>query len=116
MTLQYEEVEFCKLNVHYAAEPSKVDSKRKEALTQFRKVKIPGFRAGKAPNYAIESKLKKQIEDWMKRELLAEAYDDILFEIKTKTIGHPQVSRIELNDNNFWCDLVLLKKRPHHLF
>lgn len=110
MTLQYEEVEFCKLNIHYVAEPAKVTSKRKEAVAQFRKVKISGFRPGRAPDYAIETTLKKQIEDWMKRELIAEAYDDILFETKIKPIGYPQVNKIELYDNDFWCDLTVLKK------
>jgi trigger factor len=110
MTLQCEEVEFCKLNIHYVAEATKVTSKRKEAVAQFRKIQIPGYRAGRAPDYAIETKLKKQIEEWMKRELIAEAYDDILFETKIKPIGYPQVNKIELRDNDFWCDLTVLKK------
>lgn len=110
MTLQVSEVEFCKVQVHYVAEPLKVKTKRKEAVAQFRKVQIPGYRKGKAPDHAIEIKLKKQIDEWMKKELVAEAYDDILFESRIKTIGYPQVTHVELHDNEFWCDLTILRK------
>ncbi|HVI40801.1 MAG TPA: trigger factor [Anaerovoracaceae bacterium] len=115
LRIQVNEVEFCKLEVHYVAEPPKVAAKRKEAIAQLRKANIPGFRPGKAPDHAIEIKMKKQIEEWMKRELLAEAYDDILFETKVKPIGYPQVKRVELHDSEFWCDLIMLKKPEFEL-
>jgi trigger factor len=110
MSLQCNEVEFCKVQVHYIAEPLKVKTKRQEAVAQFRKVQIPGFRAGKAPDQAIELKLRKQIDEWVKQALMADAYDDIIFETKMKLIGHPQVTKVELNDNDFYCDLTVLRK------
>lgn len=115
MTIQCKEIEFCKMEVHYVATPETVEQKRQEAVQQLRKVAIPGFRAGRAPDYIIKLRLKKQIEDWMKRELVAQAYDDILFETKMKPIGYPQLNKLELNESAFWCDLTVLKKPEFEL-
>lgn len=110
MTLQINEIEPCKLQIHYTAEPDKVIAKRKEAVKHLRKTKIPGYRLGKAPDYALKLTLKKEINDWVEREMVSEAYDDILYTTKAKPIGSPQVNKSELNDNQFWCDLTFMKK------
>jgi trigger factor len=98
------------MQIHYQAEPAKVKEKRQEAIVQFRKIQIPGFRKGKAPDQAIEIKLKKQIDDYVKHEMTVEAYNDIIYESKIKPIGHPQITKMDLHDSNFSCDLMVLKK------
>lgn len=115
MSIQVAENEFCKLEVHYIADPEKVKAKRREAVKQLKKANIPGFRPGKASDQAILNSMKKQIDDWMKRELVSEAYDDILFETKAKPIGYPQVNKAELHDSEFWCSLTILKKPEFEL-
>lgn len=110
MKIQCIEEEYCKVKVHYIAEENKVIQKRKETLKSLRSAKISGFRPGKAPDHIIEFKLKKQIDELVKKELVAEAYDDILFETKMKPIGYPQVQHSGLHGSEFWCDLIVLKK------
>jgi len=46
MTVQTQEVEYCKLQVHYTADPDVVMEKREEAVDALKKanVKVPGFR------------------------------------------------------------------------
>lgn len=115
MPIQCVENEYCKLEVHYIADPNFVESKRDEAVAQLKSATLPGFRPGKAPIWAIKLRMKDKIEEWMKKELVANAYDEILFETKIKTIGYPQVNKLELNNSNFWCDLTILKKPEFEL-
>lgn len=116
MQVEVQEVEYCKLNVKYKADLDIVSKKQKEALKQLNKSPIPGFRAGKAPEFAIKQfvsnnkNLKQQVDNWVKRELLSQAYDDILFETKIKTIGQPQVVSLNLTDISFNCELTLMKR------
>lgn len=115
MTIQCVESEFCKVDVHYVADPKVVEQKRQEAVEQLRQSAIPGFRPGKAPDWAIKAKMKDKIEAWMKRELVASAYDEILFETKMKPIGYPKVNQAELHEKNFSCNLTVLKKPEFEL-
>ena len=111
MTLQVNEIEYCKLQIHYVADPAKVKAKRSEAIKELKKhAKIAGFREGKAPDYVIATQKKPQIEHWVKQELMAEAYQDILFETKIKPLGHPRVENADLNGSEFWCNLSMFKK------
>lgn len=112
MPIQIEEIEYCKLKVNYLADIKSVIQIREEALNALRKekIKVPGFRAGKATDQAIKSNCKKWIDDFVKKELLANAYDDLLYETKIKTIGYPQVLQSQLIDNTFTCDMLVLKK------
>ena len=112
MTFQCNEVEPCKVNVHYVADADVVEQKRQEAVENLRKIKIAGFRKNKAPDSAIKLKLKNEIEQWMTREIVAHAYDEVLFETKMKSIGYPQVSNVMLDGSYFHCDLFFLKKHP----
>lgn len=117
MSLQIKEEEYCKLNVHYVAEESKVQEKRNEIIGKILKEKphVRGFRPGKAPVSAIKLQYKSVIEKNLKEMLVSEAYDDIVFETKIKPIGYPQVNSSELHNNEFWCSLTILKKPEFEL-
>lgn len=112
MTVQITENEYCKIEAHYVADPKLVSSKIQEAINQikFNKVKINGFRPGKAPDWAIKKHMKTPINDWVKRELILEAYNDVLFETKAKPIGAPILEQAELNNDKFWCSMKLFRK------
>jgi trigger factor len=60
MTVQTEEVEYCKLQVHYTADPDVVMEKRDEAVDALKKsnVKVPGFRT---PLALTKNKKKKKV-------------------------------------------------------
>jgi trigger factor len=117
MPIQCEEYEYCKVKVQYVAEPELVNEKREEALQELQKqrVKVPGFRRGKATVRAIKQNCKKAIEEWVKKELVASAYDDVVYETKMKPIGYPQIFNSQLIDSSFLCDMIFLKKPEFEL-
>lgn len=110
MNVTTEEVEFCKVKANYVADPEFVREKKDEIIAEYRKQKIPGFRKNKATKLAIVTKFKKQIDDSLKQFLLGQAYEDVIFETKMRSIGQPQPLKVDLSGNNFTCDLLFLKK------
>lgn len=115
--IQCQEVEYCKINVEYMANPETVKEKREEAISTLRKekVKVPGYRPGKAPIKVIKKVYKKHIEDWVKREMLTTAYDETLHETKMKPIGYPTIHTSFLDGCQFHCQMTFLKKPEFEL-
>lgn len=110
MQIETKEIEHCKFEVSYKADIDTVKDKEKEAINSLRKLRVPGFRPGKAPDYAIRSKCKAQIKNWVAREMCNQSYDDFVFEKKAKTIGQPQFLSANLDGNNFDCKMVIHTK------
>lgn len=108
--LEINEVEYCKLNIKYTALPETVVEKTKAALNELRKLPVPGFRPNKATDIAIKTRYKSRINDWVKREMLNQSVEDILFETKMQHIGQPQVIDMRLEGNVFNCEMIFLKK------
>lgn len=105
-----EEPEYCKLKVHYEADPEVVIGKIDEAVAECRKLRVPGFRPGKAPDHAIKIRLRPQINQYVVREMATHAMDDIIFELNLKPIGQPVFGDIKVSKNNFSCNVDLHKK------
>jgi trigger factor len=110
-----EEVEYCKLLVNYTAEPGVVIEKRNECLKQLKNMPVSGFRKGKAPNDVLLSIYRKQVDSFVIKELVAHAYDDVLFETGITPIGYPNTSDIQLVGNTFSCRMLFLKKPDFEL-
>lgn len=115
MEIECKEVEYCKVQVHYEGDSEVVVEKQKEAIDSIKNVQIPGFRKGKAPLDVLKAKFKKNIDEWVKREMLSVAYDDIVFETKMKPIGYPQCISHTLQGSNFVCDLLFMKRPEFEL-
>ena len=110
-----DEPEYCKLKVHYEADPEVVISKIDEAVAECRKLNVPGFRKGKAPDQAIKIRLRPQINQYVVREMATHAMDDIIFEMNVKPIGQPKFSEVKAAKNNFSCDVEFTKKPDFEL-
>lgn len=109
--IRFTEVEYCKLNVNYTADSGVLSSKFDEAVSNLKQAKIPGFRRGKAPDFAIKTRCRKQIESFVINEMVAQAYEDILYDTKIKPIGRPQVKKVEMpDDKSFSCEMTVFKK------
>lgn len=117
MTVECNEFEYCKVKVNYIAKSEVVKEKRGEVISYLRKakVKVPGFRPGKASDLAIKIKCKKQLNDLLKKEMVGEAYDETLFETKMKPISYPEIHSLNLDGNNFSCEMTFLKKPEFEL-
>jgi len=112
MTLQVQEVELCKLNVQYVADLDKVKAARGKAIDRIKKEKVPvkGFQPGKAPTRAIEMAMKPTIDSLAAKELVAEAYNDLVFEHKIKTMFYPKVQNQSFDGGKFHCEMTVWKK------
>lgn len=112
MTIQVQEVDLCKLNVQYVADPDKVKTARSKIVDRIKKEKVPvkGFRPGTAPTQAIELNMKSTIDSLAAKDLVAEAYNDLLFEHKIKTMFYPQVVSQSFDKGNFYCEMNVWKK------
>lgn len=115
MNIEVRENDYCKLTIHYVAEPSEISDKKKEVLKIFKKAPVPGFRAGKANIEAIKIHYRSQIEDALKRALTEDAYHNTLFEKKLRPYGMPQIQSALLFDNKFICDFNLSVKPDFEL-
>ncbi len=105
-----EEIEPCKLKIHYEADPEKVQEKVDEAVSRLRHIQIPGFRPGKATDQAIKMRLRPQINQFIAQEMTSEAIDDVVFETDIKPIGQPRFSNVNISGTKFSCDIELVKK------
>lgn len=108
--IQVQEGEYCKLDIHYIADPEVVATKVGEAIQTLRNVQIPGFRKGKAPESAIKMKLRPQINNYVANAMASHAIEDIVFENDIKIMSQPQFSNVVLNGNKFHCDISLYKR------
>lgn len=108
--INVDEFEYCKLKVHYEADPDVIASKRDEAVAALRKVRVPGYRPGKAPDIAIKLKLKKEIDNFVARSMTMQVIDDVVFETDIKPIGFPRFSDIKVKNKTFKCDFELMRR------
>lgn len=107
MQIEVEEIEYCKLNVHYEVGSEEIESTRNKIVDLFKKAPVPGFRAGKATPEAIKNHYKNQINESLKRALAEEAFHNTIFEKSLKPFGAPQFQGMILNGGKFTCDFKL---------
>lgn len=74
-----------------------VGPKLEAAYQQYgRKASIPGFRKGKIPRSVLQLHFRKEIEEEVIRELIAEAYLEAAKETEIRPVGPPEVDGISL--------------------
>ncbi len=115
MTVQIEnEEEYCVTNISYVGDPDVVSAKRNETLSLLKKenpkLRVPGFRPGKAPDAAIIKTYKDFLDEGTKRSMLLFACDEIVFETSIKPIGLPKVDKLFLSGDKFECNLTFHKQ------
>lgn len=109
------ETEYCKVNTTYIAEAEIVKTKRNDIVRKMKKQPVPGFRTGKATDYALRTHYKKEIENNLRQVMLNQANDDILYETKIQPIGQPEVKDVSLVGNDFRCELNYNRKPTFEL-
>lgn len=115
MKVETTDKEYCVKTVEYWADPDVLKEKETEAVEALRKVQIPGFRKGKAPDYAIRARCKQRIRDWMAREMCSQAFDDVIFETNIKPIGYPEFKEIKCNGKEYFCKMDVYVKPQFEL-
>src|ERR1700693_557350 len=107
-----QETEYCKLEIMYVPDPSLVKSLRDKACDSLRKdkVKLSGFRPGRATNQAIQQYLKPQLKEHLVKELVNEGIKDVIYEKDVKPIFQPQVKSSEIDGDKAWVSFETLIK------
>jgi trigger factor len=86
----------CKKLVRFEIEPQAVDSAFANTKKEFvKQANFPGFRPGKAPEHMVAKKYEKEIEEEVKRKLMADSYQKALKEQKLDVIGYPDIEEIQ---------------------
>lgn len=116
MSLQFQEKDYCKFNVHFVAEGDDIKQAKEKALVKLKKqlvsqnVKVPGFRTQKAPAIALETHFKPHLENIIKQELFEKAYSDFQFQYEGKPMFSPQLNSDNLHKSEYWCDFDVFVK------
>lgn len=110
MEVQVKDLDYCKLEVLYTADPDVVADKKEEIIASYRNQDIPGFRKGRAPDSAIRLAKAKEISVAVAEHMKAQAFDDAIFETEIKPIGYPHFDDVKITGNNFSCKMTIAKK------
>lgn len=117
--LKYEETDFCRVSVEYVAEPDDVILKwtetEDEVIKETQKLRLPGFRKGKATREAVKFHFNKQIKERVKQKLISQASDEYIYETKAKILFYPQIEQAEIDKDYFHCRMSVLKRPDFEL-
>src|ERR1700733_4356682 len=81
-----------KILLKVSAEASDLEPIRKHALTHFRNIKVPGFRAGKAPAHLIEQNVNQQaLLDEFMEHALNDLYRGAIESEAVRPISNPDI-------------------------
>jgi trigger factor len=106
--ISQENIDTCKAKVKFSYDKEKISSIADEIAKEIGKnYKISGFRPGKAPIVAIKNVAKKAIFENAERQLIASAFEDILFENKWKPFGEPDVTARSLDYSKFEVEMII---------
>ena len=98
MNVTVEELGPCKKLVRFEIAPEAVDNAFANTKKEFvKQANFPGFRPGKAPEHMVLKKYEKEIQDEVKRKLMAESYQKAIKEQKLDVIGYPDIEEIQFN-------------------
>ncbi len=89
-----------KKKLEIKVEPERIKEKKDEIVKEIRKTaKIKGFRKGKVPKEIILKTYKNEIENDLKRELMAEAYEFAVQDKKIETVSDPVFTSVKFDES-----------------
>jgi len=90
-----------------------VTKKLNQAYGDIRKrVKVPGFRPGKAPRKILESYYGNQVRDDVTKELIADSFPKAIDETKAFPLGQPVLEKESLKQGENFVYSAVLEVRP----
>lgn len=110
MNISVQEIEPCRLVVHYEANAIEIMDKKSQVLQHFKNAPVPGNRPGKASMDAINVHYRTQIEESLKRALAEDAYHNTIFDKKLRPHGAPVFNNILLTNGKFMCEFGMNTK------
>jgi trigger factor len=96
MKVEVESLPNCMASLRIELPPERVTQEWGEVVKGFRKfARIPGFRAGKAPQNVVEAKYRKQIQDELTRKLIGQTTREAIREKGLNVLSISEVDDVE---------------------
>jgi trigger factor len=100
MKVELETLSPCKRAVLVEVPQEEVAKEWNQAYLRLRqKVKVPGFRPGKAPLAIIETRFLPELKNETLRYLVHDYYNKALDELGIKAVNHPEVDEVDVQKN-----------------
>jgi len=114
MTTEIKKLPKCQVEIMCEMPWEEFDAYRVKAIANFsQKVKVPGFRPGKAPQGVIENDIgKDEILAEASKMVLQEKFADIISKEKLEPIGPPQADVLKLAQGNPFCFKIRIEVLP----
>jgi len=105
----------CKKLVRFDIDAAVVDEAFKTVTRDVqKKVALPGFRPGKAPEDRVAKAFEKEIADQAKHKLMSDAYKDGLKEKNLKVLGDPDVEEIQFGKGQAFQFATTIETYPEY--
>lgn len=113
MNVAVEKLPHCLATLRIELEPDRVSKKYDTLTSEYAKqVKLPGYRAGKAPKSVVERKFKKEIREELERQLLNDATRDAIKQENLRVMAIQNIEDVELNDDKSMKFTATLVTQP----
>ena len=113
MDYQLEELGPCKRKMSVTIPKEEIQAKLDESVSELsQQATIQGFRAGHAPKKLVMRQYKKEIEDDVRQNLVADTFDDVLEKESLSLIGQPTIENVEFDPESQMTFDVTFEIRP----
>jgi len=113
METSIEETSQVKRRISVEIEAEEVTKKLDQAYKEFsKKVKVKGFRPGKAPRKVLEQYYGKQIVNDVKSDLIKESFSKVIEETKLFPLGSPSIEDEVMRPGENFMYTILMEVRP----
>jgi trigger factor len=113
METSVEEISQVKRRINVEIEAEEVTKKLDQAYKEFsKKVKVRGFRPGKAPRKVLEQYYGKQIVDDVKGDLIKESFSKVMEDTKLFPIGSPSIEDEVITPGENFKYTILMEVQP----
>jgi trigger factor len=103
----------CKVLIRIEVESATVDQTFEKATADYQKrVRLTGFRPGKAPAYLVARTYAEEIENEVRRRLLSDNYRAALKEKNLRALGQPEIEEIQFRRGQPYQFAVTLETEP----
>jgi trigger factor len=113
MKVEVVTINACEKKIQFAVPPEEVGNKLDAAYRILRgRVRIPGFRPGKAPRQLLEQRYAPQVESDVAQNLVQDAYAGAMKEHSLQVVGEPKLEAGPLRGPDGFTFSVLVQVRP----
>jgi trigger factor len=100
-------------SLQVTVDPARLEVTERRAVSEYaRKVRLPGFRKGHAPEPVVRRRFETEIRRFVLEESLRESWDAILKETDLKPTGDPQIRNVSFEAGKPLTFEMLVEVRP----